>query len=97
MEESLEDSRMDCLLSCRPEKPADETVRVNSRHRPAYRGVYLTRHKFQSSCYNPATKKHIYLGTFPTAEAAARAYDEAALKISGRSAQLNFPLRKTSV
>ena len=41
MEESLEDSRMDCSQSDKPEKPGEEIVRVKLRHRPAYRGVYL--------------------------------------------------------
>jgi hypothetical protein len=50
--------------------------RGNMTRRADFRGVYCNGQKFQSIYYNPATKKHTYLGTFLTAEEAARAHDQ---------------------
>lgn len=80
--------------------PLEDEERKRRQRKPGktlhrhYKGVYSNGMKFKCIYYNPLAKRHTYLGSFVTAEEAARVYDQLWFWQFGESPNLKLSPRE---
>ncbi|KAI5674192.1 hypothetical protein M9H77_14556 [Catharanthus roseus] len=71
---------------------SSSSERINGFHSDKYKGVRKRKWgKFVSEIRLPNSRERIWLGSYDTAEKAARAFDAALFCLRGKSAKFNFP------
>jgi hypothetical protein len=77
---------------CSKTRTDREPLKVNKNNTSGYLGVYILQYSIVAKIYNSTTRHLDFLGSFGSREDAARAYDEAAIRLKGPGAKTNRSL-----